>query len=262
MKIFSIYKISNIINNKCYIGFTSKNPAEKRWKEHTRRAFNNKEYKTDRKHHIHRAIQKYGSENFIFEIICQSLDGEYCRNILEQYFIDMYDSHKNGYNETPGGGMELTEDIIKRRSESLKNRYRTDTKLVERQSKNSRDRWLNPEYRHRISLCQKGKKLSEETKRKISEHHKGRKMSDKQKKLISENNKKRPRDSFTPSIMAMKKSRAHPCIVDGIHFSSKREAATYISNKYDIHQRTAMYHLAKGIVDGNINFTEYRKAYI
>lgn len=58
-----IYKITNLINNKVYIGQTIR-PIEDRFKRHINDAVNNV---LDT--HLARAIRKYGKENFIIEEI-------------------------------------------------------------------------------------------------------------------------------------------------------------------------------------------------
>lgn len=55
---------------------------------------------------IHKAILKYGSENFTIEVLetvsnCENL-GEKL-DMLEQYYINLYDTYHNGYNSTSGG---------------------------------------------------------------------------------------------------------------------------------------------------------------
>ena len=86
-----IYKITNKINNKCYIG-ASKN-IERRWLEHKR---------GDNKNSLlYSAFKKYGKENFSYEIIEQcSLEELYKREV---YWIDFFQSFKNGYNLNSGG---------------------------------------------------------------------------------------------------------------------------------------------------------------
>ena len=59
-KLCGIYKITNLYNNKVYIGQSV--DIEERWKQHLR-AVENPEYS------IHKAIKKYGIENFSFEIV-------------------------------------------------------------------------------------------------------------------------------------------------------------------------------------------------
>lgn len=57
-----IYKITNALNGKMYIGKTS-STIEERWKEHRQEAT-----RQSKKHRpLYSAIQKYGADNFIIE---------------------------------------------------------------------------------------------------------------------------------------------------------------------------------------------------
>lgn len=69
-----IYKITNKINNKLYIGQTH-NTIEKRWKEHIQVSNRYKKTNLDDKYAfaIHKAIAKYGVENFDFDIIYERI---------------------------------------------------------------------------------------------------------------------------------------------------------------------------------------------
>jgi group I intron endonuclease len=96
MNIYSIYKVINSINNKVYIGYTSK-PLEKRKLEHFERSSNNS------KTRFHLALRKYGVENFVWEVVYQSLDKNHCKNTMESFFINEFDSYRIGYNSTKGG---------------------------------------------------------------------------------------------------------------------------------------------------------------
>ena len=101
MKLFSIYKATNKINGKIYIGFDSNWP--KRKNQHKSSSY--KKNKKDYNHYFHKAIRKYGWEAFEWEEICCSKDGEYLLKEMEDYFIKYYDSFgKNGYNSCKGGG--------------------------------------------------------------------------------------------------------------------------------------------------------------
>ena len=95
MNIYSIYKATCIITNQCYIGFDSDWPNRK--KSHKR------ESKKDNNIKFYNAIKKYGWDNFEWEVIYRSKDGGHCLNVMEEYFINEYDSMKNGLNTTPGG---------------------------------------------------------------------------------------------------------------------------------------------------------------
>jgi group I intron endonuclease len=95
MNIYSIYKVTCTITNKCYIGFDSKWPNRK--KSHKRESQKNNNIK------FYNAIKKYGWSNFKWEVIYNSKDGDHCLNVMESYFIKEYDSLENGYNMTSGG---------------------------------------------------------------------------------------------------------------------------------------------------------------
>jgi group I intron endonuclease len=97
-KLHYLYKVTNQIDGKIYIGQTVQNP-ECRWQKHKSDA--NRSPKTA----FHAAIRKYGSSNFIIETIatCRSFDDA---NMLETLLIHQYNAYiKNGrgYNATFGG---------------------------------------------------------------------------------------------------------------------------------------------------------------
>lgn len=85
-----IYKIENLITGHVYIGQSVN--ITSRWAAHKR---------ADDDFPIHRAIKKYGIENFDFSIIEECPKEQL--NDREIYWINYYDSFKNGYNATPGG---------------------------------------------------------------------------------------------------------------------------------------------------------------
>lgn len=88
-----IYKITNKINNKIYIGQTIRS-VEERWKRHINDAINN-----ILDTHFARAIRYYKPENFTLEII-DIANNQDELNKKEQYWIQYYDSTNYGYNET------------------------------------------------------------------------------------------------------------------------------------------------------------------
>ena len=90
-----IYKISNLIDNKYYIGQTTKNPPEKRFKEHKKLARNNG------KDYIHNAMRDHGEQNFIFEVVDVAYNQKEL-NLLEGVYISWFKSmsYQNGYNQT------------------------------------------------------------------------------------------------------------------------------------------------------------------
>ena len=88
-----IYKITNCVNGKCYIGQT-KQSLKTRWSQHKRSA---KLGVTT----LYCAIQKYGIENFYIECLQEYTIEEL--DTLEIYWIAKFNSYKDGYNATPGG---------------------------------------------------------------------------------------------------------------------------------------------------------------
>lgn len=92
MEVKSIYKITNKVNGKSYIG-VSNNP-ERRFHEHC-----NQGYKYTSL--IHRAIKKWGEHNFIFEVLEETHDWE-AKEVA--YIAQLRTQAPNGYNIHPGGG--------------------------------------------------------------------------------------------------------------------------------------------------------------
>lgn len=91
-----IYKITNTINNKVYVGQTIKS-LQKRFTQHKNNS--NKPYFSQIV--LYKAFNKYGIENFVFEKI-EEVPNEILDD-REKYWIDYYDSYFNGYNSTLGG---------------------------------------------------------------------------------------------------------------------------------------------------------------
>lgn len=94
-----IYKVTCIPNKKIYIGKTEQT-IEKRWKDHCYTAFLPSH--SDYNFPFHRAIRKYGKENFIIEKLLEENDSNKLKE-LEKKLIKQYNSYNNGYNATLGG---------------------------------------------------------------------------------------------------------------------------------------------------------------
>lgn len=107
-----IYKIENLINGKIYIGKSI--DIQKRFRSHINDSFN--ENKSSYEHLIHKAIRKYGVDNFSFDVIEQCDDN--ILNEREIYWISFYgccvlDGNDKGYNMTRGGDGSSYLDVNK-----------------------------------------------------------------------------------------------------------------------------------------------------
>lgn len=180
MKKIGIYKITNKITNKNYIGKSK--DIEKRIKTHINSV-------SKRKTTLYSAIQSYGWENFEWNII--ELCSENELNDKEIYWINYYNSMSpNGYNMKNGGDGGITSEISlkiwerrrengtdimsEEQKEKIKSNSRvwTDEEKIKKSEEMSGEK--NPFY---------GKKHSEETKRKLSESHKNKIPWNKGKKI-------------------------------------------------------------------------------
>lgn len=84
-----IYKITNKINHKSYIGQSTN--IEKRWNNHLSSVNNTQDHCYN--YPVYRAMRKYGVQNFSFEVL------ELCSSELlderEQYWVSYFDTYKN-----------------------------------------------------------------------------------------------------------------------------------------------------------------------
>jgi group I intron endonuclease len=95
---YIIYQVTNIVNKKSYIGFTTAS-KEKRWVDHQSDA------KSRAHSYFHRAIRKYGPESFTLTTLKTGKDEEWGLKVEEPYYISMCrtDDSQWGYNLTTGG---------------------------------------------------------------------------------------------------------------------------------------------------------------
>lgn len=96
MKKYIIYRFTNTINHKCYIGFTTQT-IERRTYQHYYIA---KRYS---KCHFHKALNKYSKNDWLIEVLEESYAESDEIKSRERYFVQQNDSYENGYNSTEGG---------------------------------------------------------------------------------------------------------------------------------------------------------------
>lgn len=189
-----IYRIKNLVNNKCYYGSSKK--IEKRLIRHRRELNNNIHINCV----LQRAWNKYGEQNFIFEIV------ELCTIELlleiEQKYLDTRPEYNIGIKSSGGDNFTRNPNkyrIVEKMTELLKQRYDSMTD-EEKKEKYSQPGEKNPNWKGGSSFnycicgtqistvnktCMKcrdtkgsnnpffGKNHSEETKKKLSENRKG-----------------------------------------------------------------------------------------
>lgn len=138
-----IYKITNKLNNKSYIGL-SKN-VESRLNEHSRN-FGYKSYSATKQ--LYFAFQEYGKDNFSFEILERCPEEKLGER--ENYYIKKYNSFKNGYNQSWGGEGSSSETML--------NKFNIDLEIFvfDRQKYENKD-WIVRELK---SYTQKIDKMS------------------------------------------------------------------------------------------------------
>lgn len=93
-----IYRITNKINGKMYIGQTH-NYYKTRWSQHKKEAF--KKHRKSYNYPLYKSFRKYGIDNFEFKVIEICLIEEL--DAREIYWIKYYNTYSNGYNCTLGG---------------------------------------------------------------------------------------------------------------------------------------------------------------
>jgi group I intron endonuclease len=134
-KIYTIYKATNLVNGKSYIGFDSCWPNRK--VEHENNARKGIEFA------FYKALRKYGKESFEWSVLYQSEDREHTLNTMESHYIKECKSHlqENGYNMTYGGegtiGRVLSEQTKKKISNSKKGIVVKTSRIYEKGTKHS-----------------------------------------------------------------------------------------------------------------------------
>jgi group I intron endonuclease len=177
MIIHTIYKFVNTINGKVYIGFDSKWPN---------RIVVHKSSSKNQDTKFYRAIRKYGWDKFEYSVLYQSYDKDHTLKVMENYFINEYDSFHNGYNSTLGGdgtlGRKRTLEERIKQSISTKGKPKPQTAEHVKNRINSKKKNLllgitmpyipTEEHRKKISIKTKGvpKPMTDEHKKNLHCH--------------------------------------------------------------------------------------------
>ena len=176
-----VYKISNTINDKVYIGITSYT-IEERYKWHVRDCKKG----VDKK--LYKAMKKHGIENFKIDLLEQADSAIIDKR--EEFYIEKFDSFNNGYNASPvshgikhhtketkklmskkAKGRKPTKDALEKRSESMKEFWKDNFELKEQYAEHARQKFKGKkhtdEFKENARQRMLGTKRSEETKQKM-----------------------------------------------------------------------------------------------
>lgn len=171
MKISGIYLIRNKITEKFYVG--SSIDIYRRWTRH-------KDDLNKNKHHsikLQNSWNKHGSNNFDFIWVqkgCQSVLAK-----LEQEWINLCDSYKNGYNCNPiaenVGSLPKTEEHKRKIGAAHKGRKLSEESKdkIRQKALGRKGRKLTEEHKTILKQSRLGKSHTEEARKKISEARKG-----------------------------------------------------------------------------------------
>ena len=186
---YSVYKHTNKINGKSYIGITSQKP-QSRW------GTNGVNYKNSP--YFYSAITKYGWGNFEHEILYENLTKDEACQLEIQLIKEFKTQDKNfGYNILEGGITPcMPLEVRQKLSEALKG------------NKNGLGHPCSEEKKRKISEAQKGRQFTEEHKQKLSDAAKKRHVpcsDEKREKLSKSYPHKKPvycleTDTVYPSV--------------------------------------------------------------
>lgn len=146
-----VYKITNTVNGKIYIGFT-RYTLEGRWKQHVKLAHK-------QQYPLQRAIAKHGVKKFKIETLLEDEDVVWCLNVAEPFFIAYYNStdFDVGYNVSSGGSstkIQVLDESIKNLSKRQKAVWK-NPELRKSQSAIAKLKWQDPDFRRKQSKAYK-----------------------------------------------------------------------------------------------------------
>ena len=226
-----IYQIENTLNNRKYVGQTTKS-LKKHFKLHCNCA------RRGEVRHLYSAMRKYGVENFQISLI-EETDN---LNEREKYWIEILDTKKNGYNETDGEeglkGFNHSSETKKK----IKDRYTDEVKKEHsKKTKEGMKRWWNDlsedDKKDYIERCTKKPENyihhtghtythTEETKKRMSKARIGHVNSEETRKRISQSKK----GQLTGDLNPMKREdvrEKHRLAVTGRRIAKRADGTRY-----------------------------------
>jgi len=183
-----IYKITNIKNNKCYIGVTTQKNPNDRWNAHKSSIRNGRGCPL-----LMKAFNKYGESSFTFEVIIICFDEDVFK--FENEYIKKYNSASpHGYNVAEGGNIGMS-FLGKTHSEETKKKISIKSKEYNNKpevKERSRNVAIQFNKTHNIGdllrKSEKWKKAVEEGRIGATRDESKKKISDGLKKYFKNNN--------------------------------------------------------------------------
>lgn len=225
MRRATIYRVTNTVNGKRYVGLTVRTVGQ-RWKEHVRAA-------RRARSHFHQAIAKYGAEAFVVETIASAVEigyaGELERLVIEQEAPE--------YNQTNGGEVTLGrkyDDATKERIRKSNTGAKRTIEQRQRMSAAQRQRYMDPGERARTavrldearSLIDQGARIAA-----LRAAVMGKPRSEAFRKKMQVVATGRIHDEATKTKIAAAKRKAVRCVTHGVEFDSIKSA----SEHYNLH---------------------------
>jgi len=215
-----IYKITNLVNYKIYIGQTIKT-IDERWYEHIWYSKNKSNI------HLYNSIKKYGIKNFKIKELLKCYNQEDL-DFFEDYYIVVWDTMnpEKGYNKMRGGWgfHSFSSEINIRRTESYK-KYLSNpdnkNKIIERNRKISK---TVKEYSNRP-------KVKKEFKERMEIWFSDPKNKEKHRKATKEA-MNRP-EIKEKHRKAVKEGRKKYCKKRSIKYENAKQENDFINMKYD-----------------------------
>lgn len=233
-----IYKITNTVTGKCYIGETIEKDPNKRYNAHMKLIRKGKGCPA-----LRDAVLKHGEENFKFEVLITCPDED--RFSLEKEYIQKYNSIvPNGYNILEGGqcgggfkGKTHTQESRDKISKMVKKHFEDPAELLAH-SQRLKKLYENPENRTKASIALKA---SEKFKQAVAEGRVGgsahtslpheevkKKISEGLKKYFEKNDDTKPNLNIEKHRESMGKAIGKPISqydVDGTFIKTYKTAS-------------------------------------
>ena len=183
-KIIGVYEIKNLVNGKYYIG--SSNNVKRRWKEHVNQLNSSNHHNM----YLQNSWNKYGEENFRFQILEYVNNEKFLREAEEQWIHNLKSYEREvGYNisiytDSPLRGVKLREETINK----LKNKIFTKQHKLNI-SKAKKDKKLTKEHKSNISDGLTGRIYTTEARKNMSkalqgDNHPNNKLTKKEKASV------------------------------------------------------------------------------